>query len=192
MISIIVPVYNSEKYIPRCIDSIKNQLYKNWELILVDDGSSDNSGIICDTYAKLDSRIHCIHQENAGASIARKNGIEYSRGEYLTFVDSDDFIEPLFLNSLYEALKGQKVQISACCCSKHKENEERILKEIKRTILLEEKDIFIRFFNYEFWGFWGKLYHRSVFEDVYIPPYTLNEDYVVMLQIFNKYHATNL
>lgn len=187
MISIIVPVYNSEKYIPRCIDSIKNQLYKNWELILVDDGSSDNSGIICDTYTKQDSRIHCIHQENAGASIARKSGIEHSKGEYLTFVDSDDFIEPLFLNSLYDALEGQKVLISACNCSKHKENEERIHKEIARTTILEEEDIFSRFFNYEFWGFWGKLYHRKVFEGIYIPPYTLNEDYVVMLQIFNKY-----
>ena len=187
MISIIIPVYNSEKYLKRCIDCVINQTYNDWELILINDGSIDKSGEICELYVKQNSRIHCIHQENAGASIARKNGIEHSRGEYLTFVDSDDFIEPLFLKSLYEALKGQKVMISACSYSKHKENEERFFKEIAGTIILEEKDIFKRFFNYEFWGFWGKLYNRNVFEGIYIPPYTLNEDYVVMLQIFNKY-----
>lgn len=187
MISIIVPVYNSEKYLKRCIESILSQTYKDWELILVNDGSSDKSGVICELYVKLDSRIHCFHQKNAGASIARRNGIEHSKGEYISFMDSDDYIDPLYLETLFNALKEHNVYISSCDISKHKENAEIEKCRTQQGTVLEEKGLLNRFFNYDFWGFPGKLYHRKVFEDVYIPPYTLNEDYVVMLQIFNKY-----
>lgn len=91
-ISIIVPVYKVEKYLRRCLDSILAQTYKNFELILIDDGSPDNSGRICDEYAQNDSRIKVFHQENSGVSSARNNGIENARGEYIMFVDSDDYV----------------------------------------------------------------------------------------------------
>lgn len=92
MISIIIPVYNVEKYLTECLDSILSQTYTDFEVILVDDGSPDNSGTICDEYAQKDMRIRVIHQKNAGVSAARNNGIEQSRGEWITFIDSDDWI----------------------------------------------------------------------------------------------------
>ena len=92
MVSIIVPIYNVEQYISKCIESILAQTYRDFELILVDDGSPDNCGKICDEYAKQDSRVHVIHQENSGLSAARNAGIDDAKGEYIMFVDSDDFI----------------------------------------------------------------------------------------------------
>lgn len=97
MISIIIPVYNVEKYLSECLDSILAQTYTDYEVILVDDGSSDCSGAICDEYAKKEARIQVIHQENAGVSVARNNGIKQARGEWITFVDSDDWLDSDFL-----------------------------------------------------------------------------------------------
>lgn len=93
MISIIVPVYNAEKYINRCIDSLVNQTYKNIEIILIDDGSDDKSGFLCDTYAKKDDRIRVVHQENQGVSVARNRGIDVAKGEWIIFVDADDWLD---------------------------------------------------------------------------------------------------
>ena len=100
LVSVVVPVYNVEAYIARCIESILSQTHRNLELILVDDGSLDHSGAICDAYAEKDSRILVIHQENAGVSKARNAGIDQAKGEYLSFVDSDDWIEPDHIQSL--------------------------------------------------------------------------------------------
>ena len=92
-ISIIVPVYKVEKYLNRCLDSIIAQTFSAWECILVDDGSPDKSGIICDEYVARDSRFVVIHQENAGVSFARNAGLDIAQGEYICFVDSDDWVE---------------------------------------------------------------------------------------------------
>ena len=93
LISIIIPVYNVAVYLPRCLDSILAQTYKNLEIILVDDGSKDNSGKVCDEYALKDSRIKVIHQKNQGVSVARNAGLRIAKGDYIGFVDSDDYIE---------------------------------------------------------------------------------------------------
>ena len=98
-VSIIVPIYNSEAHLSRCIDSILAQTLTDFELILVNDGSQDNSGKICDNYAQKDSRIIVLHKENGGTSSARNVGLKKSRGEYITFVDSDDTIYPHYLTS---------------------------------------------------------------------------------------------
>jgi glycosyltransferase involved in cell wall biosynthesis len=98
LISIIVPVFNVEKVLPRCIDSILSQDHSNWELYLVDDGSSDFSGKICDEYAIIDSRIHVIHQKNGGVSVARNAALDIIKGEFVTFIDADDWIEKFFLS----------------------------------------------------------------------------------------------
>ena len=100
LISIIVPVYNVEEFLPKCIDSILAQTYENLEIILVEDGTKDNSGQICDAYAEKDSRIKVIHKENGGLSSARNAGMDVARGEYFGFVDSDDWIEPETYESL--------------------------------------------------------------------------------------------
>ncbi|HJA50079.1 MAG TPA: glycosyltransferase, partial [Candidatus Fusicatenibacter intestinipullorum] len=91
-ISVIIPVYNVEKYLKRCLDSVINQTYKNLEIILIDDGSTDNSGKICDEYAQKDERIIVIHKENGGVSSARNKGLDICIGDYISFIDSDDWI----------------------------------------------------------------------------------------------------
>lgn len=100
MVSIIVPVYNVEEYLRECVDSVLNQTYSDVEVILVDDGSTDQSGNICDEYAKMDSRIKVIHKKNRGVSSARNTGIETASGERIIFVDSDDCIHPQFAGKL--------------------------------------------------------------------------------------------
>ena len=115
LVSIIVPVYNTEKYVERCIKSICNQTYKNIELLIIDDGSTDNSGKICDKWAEKDIRVKVIHEENRGVSIARNRGIELSQGDYIGFVDSDDVIdEHMYENMLEEAHKGN---YDIICCN---------------------------------------------------------------------------
>lgn len=108
LISVIVPVYNAEKYLHRCMDSILNQTYKNLEIILIDDGSKDSSGTICDAYAAKDSRIKVIHQENSGVSAARNAGLDAAFGDYITFVDSDDYIELNLFDSCIAAIELYK------------------------------------------------------------------------------------
>lgn len=105
MISVIVPIYNVEEYLPTCIESILNQTYKDLEIILVDDGSTDKSGEICNGYAKQDNRCIVIHQSNKGLSEARNVGLDYAKGEYISFIDGDDYIHPQMLEILYEALQ---------------------------------------------------------------------------------------
>lgn len=110
-ISAIMPVYNVEKYVGRCIDSIISQTLKEWELIAVDDGSTDSSGRICDEYAAADSRIRVIHKENGGAPSARNAAIEEASGEYLYFVDSDDWAQPDMFSDMYEKAKNTGAQL---------------------------------------------------------------------------------
>lgn len=184
MISVIIPVYNAEKWLNRCIDSVLAQTLSDWELILIDDGSTDNSPTICDQAASSDERIRVIHQENQGASLARRNGIAEAKGEYISFVDSDDQIERNYLETLYHALIGKKVRVSACNINRHHEGEEFCISS-GECEFLDERQLLERFFKYEFWGFPGKLYHKSVFDDVTFPPHTINEDYMVMAQIFH-------
>lgn len=100
LISIIIPVYKAEAYLPKCLDSILAQTYTNWEIILIDDESPDNCGKICDEYARRDPRFHVIHQKNKGAGAARNLGIKMSRGEYIMFIDSDDYISPVMCETL--------------------------------------------------------------------------------------------
>ncbi len=117
-ISIIVPVYNVEQFLKRCVDSILGQSFSDFELILIDDGSPDNCGKMCDEYAKADRRIHVIHQENRGLSEARNAGLDWafqnSESEWVAFIDSDDWIHPDYLQTLYVAAKEHQVDIAIC------------------------------------------------------------------------------
>ena len=113
MISVIVPVYNVEKYLEECIESIINQTHSDIEIILVDDGSTDNSGALCDEYASKDSRIRVIHKENGGLSDARNCGMRAAKGEIISFVDSDDYLSPFFLEIMYEAMMNGNCDIVA-------------------------------------------------------------------------------
>lgn len=139
LISVIIPIYNTEDYLPRCLDSIINQTYTYWEAILVNDGSPDNCGKICDEYAAKDKRFKVIHQENKGVVNARNNAISNADGEYLAFVDSDDYIDKNMLNYMIEAAINDSADIVWCnlnsiykdkiCKDKiiiHQENEQNI------------------------------------------------------------------
>ncbi len=114
LISVIIPVYKVEKYLCRCVDSVLDQTYRNMEMILVDDGSPDGCPAICDEYARQDDRVRVIHQENAGLSGARNAGIDAARGQWLAFVDSDDYLAADFLERLYRGLCEYGQRLSVC------------------------------------------------------------------------------
>ena len=127
LISIVVPVYNVEQYLSRCVDSIISQSYSNIEIILVDDGSPDNSGAICDNYAKQDGRIKVIHKANGGLGKARNTGIEKARGDYITFIDSDDWIGKNHISDLYYGLKNADADICFGGCTRAFSNGRQIV-----------------------------------------------------------------
>ena len=118
LISIIIPVYNVEKYINRCLESVINQTYKNIEIILVDDGSPDRSGEICENFSKTDSRIKVFHKMNGGLSDARNYGVKKANGAYITFIDSDDYVSVNYITYLYNILQKNHADISCCCMVK--------------------------------------------------------------------------
>lgn len=123
-ISIIVPIYNVEKYLLECLDSISKQTFSDWECLLIDDGSPDNSGAICDQYAKTDGRFRAFHKPNGGVSSARNYGLEKAQGEWVTFIDSDDFISPTFLEGLYAPIsRGEQLDFVHGGCSNWKNGE---------------------------------------------------------------------
>ena len=109
LITVIVPIYNVELYLRKCIDSITGQSYKNLEIILVDDGSQDKCGLICDEYAEKDSRVRVIHKENGGLSDARNAALDVMKGEYVTFIDSDDYVATEYISYLYDLIKGDQL-----------------------------------------------------------------------------------
>ena len=114
LISVIVPVYNVKEYLNTCVESILNQTYENLEVILVDDGSTDGSGEVCDSYAKTDARVQVLHTKNGGQAAARNRGIEVCNGEYLTFADSDDSMEPELIETLYFAQEKSGADLVSC------------------------------------------------------------------------------
>lgn len=121
LISVIVPVFNSEQYLTECIESILGQTYKNLDIIIVDDGSIDNSGAICDFFADADERITVIHKKNEGVSVARNTALNIVKGRYIVFVDSDDVISRDYVSSLHSGIRSQNSQI--CCCNMTRDRE---------------------------------------------------------------------
>ncbi len=134
-VSIIVPVYNCEGYLERCFDSIKGQILSDWECIVIDDGSSDNSGRICDSYAQKDSRFRVIHQKNRGVSAARNVGISIARGEYVGFVDSDDWIENNMFSVLYNEAVDTGSDIVVCSVCGRRSGKHRDILSSKEALM---------------------------------------------------------
>ena len=170
-VSIIVPVYQVEKYLRQCIDSILAQTFTNFELILVDDGSKDGSGKICDEYAEKDERINVIHQKNSGAAAARNNGMNKMTGKYFTFIDGDDYIAPNMVECLYKNIQNENVDISACNYRYFfKDDEKKDFYTENKAEILTGAEIFYNRKNERNYGFWtvvwNKLYKREVFEKV--------------------------
>ena len=188
-ISVIVPIYNVEKYLRVCVDSIINQTYKNLEIILVDDESPDNCPAICDEYKEKDNRIKVIHQKNKGLSGARNSGIDISTGKYLVFLDSDDYLELDAIEILYNSLKQYNVKISICGRNYVFENNKKICKikeSVEKKYNFEEAIEEMNKFYYFDMSAWGKLYSRDLFDNIRFPVGKLSEDYFVMYKLFKN------
>lgn len=163
LISVIVPVYKVERYLPRCIESILKQTYTNFELILVDDGTPDRSGIICDRYAEKDSRIRVIHKENGGVSTARNAGIDAAKGEWITFVDSDDWVSVDYLKMLLEAIVIEDADLSVGVLERRHFNvTTRSHKQLIDTQGLSDTNTLLLFDDLIFLGPWVKLFSREI------------------------------
>lgn len=143
LVSIIVPIYNTGEYLYKCLDSIVNQNLREIELILVDDGSTDNSGAVCDFYSERDKRVRVIHKKNEGVSVARNLGIKVARGEYIGFVDSDDWIEKEMYQEMYYHAKNKEADIVMCdACTIHDNNKEAdTISSLNESVLLNKKEI---------------------------------------------------
>ena len=167
-ISVIVPVYQVEAYLPQCIDSILAQTFRDFELILVDDGSQDRSGAICDEYAGRDERVRVLHKENGGLSDARNAGLEQANGDYFLFVDSDDFIAPMMLERLYAGAQREGADLAICNFRYTFDTKEK--KDFSTAMtaeILRGAEIFYNRKNDRSHGFWtvawNKLYKRETF-----------------------------
>lgn len=187
-ISIIIPIYKVEKYLSACIDSICNQTYKDLEIILVDDGSPDNCGQICDDYAQKDSRIRVIHKENAGVAMARNDGLDIATGDFISFVDSDDWLSENAYEKMMNAYEecGADCVIGGCQIVYEKEEElefkscsfpsahtEDSIKTM-RNLLLNQSAV------------WNRLFKSEIFSEIRFPQNRINDDEVVALHAYAK------
>lgn len=193
LLSIIVPVYNIMEYLPRCVDSIRRQTYPNLEIILVDDGSTDNSGALAEKMALEDRRIKVLHKENGGSSSARNLGISAAKGEYIGFVDSDDYIEPeMYERLLNAALQENLLMVQTSrdeideqgnlmpdVCVPPKQPELWDCEHFMRELLMHRGDC----------SFCTKLLHRSLLEKERFPEGELNEDFYLLVRLLPKVSA---
>ncbi len=190
LISIIIPVYNVEKYLRKCLDSIINQTYKKLEIILIDDGSTDNSGKICEEYAKKDDRIIVIHKENAGVSSARNRGIELANGKYIGFIDSDDWIEENMYETLYQNLLQFDVDISMCNYSIIRNHKKTFHKhDLEDGILIDNKKEFFELLRLNYYkGFlWNKLFKSEIIKEMRMrEPIYVCEDLLFIAEVATK------
>lgn len=174
IVSVIVPIYNREKYVARCIKSICNQNYKELEIILVNDGSTDNSGRICKRFAAMDSRIIYIEKENEGSGFARNTGMDVAKGEYLFFVDSDDFIHERCIKELMTITKKKSADIVKCGYERGNKDyfrrtySKKRIKEYTNIQAFRTREMNI--------AVWGKLYRQDIIKNIRYPKETLYDD----------------
>lgn len=185
LLSIIVPVYDVERYLPKCIDSILAQTFTDFELILVEDGSPDNCPALCDAAAAKDTRIRVIHQKNGGLSAARNAGLDAARGEWIGFVDSDDYIAPEMYEALYKAVQSTGADLALCdyaevdetgapCPPMHISLAEQVF--TGQELLKNATDTMIQ-------PAWNKLYRRAIFAQLRYPEGKLNEDLFLIPEV---------
>lgn len=194
LISVIVPIYNVEEYLDRCVDSIVKQTYKNLEIILVNDGSPDTCPKICDLWKKKDDRIRVIHKKNGGLSDARNKGIDIATGDYLTFIDSDDFIDNNYIKELYDLCVSY-----SCMCAignftrvKTSEMQKNLSKKNVIEYLSYQEALSPRDNAWCVMGVtaWGKLFHKSLFEEIRFPVGRIHEDEATIYKVI--YQSKNV
>lgn len=168
-VSVIIPVYNVKDYLETCIKSVINQTFRDYELILVDDGSTDGSGILCDLWKQRDRRIRVIHKENGGLSDARNKGIDVAKGDYLTFIDSDDYVNPEYIRYLLDIAEKNDAEISMCKFQIVYDSDYIQKDQIQDHLeVISGRDAVIRRFinqDVQFVTAWAKLYKSSLFKE---------------------------
>ena len=184
LISVIVPVYNAKDYLEKSVGSILAQTYEKLEVILVDDGSCDGSGQICDAIAESDPRVRVIHKDNGGQSDARNRGLDIASGDYIGFVDSDDMIDPRMYEILIENMRKEEAQIS-CCGTEHcwpDGKTEHLNDDVSLYRCFSRNEALVEFTNNRIItaSLWDKLYHRSVFEELRLKKGIIYEDFQLM------------
>lgn len=183
LISVIVPVYNVEQYAHRCINSILNQTFTDFELILVDDGSTDKSGNICDEYGVEDSRVRVFHQNNKGQSAARNLALKWvfdnADSSYIAFIDSDDWIHPRYLELLHNAVVELNVNISQCIHIETQKDDVAVELNFQKKIVTVEE----QYTHYYSACVWGKLFARKCFENIWFPEGKIYEDVAIWYKI---------
>ena len=182
LVSVVVPVYNVEKYLSRCIDSISRQSYSNLQIILVDDGSKDNSSVICDEYSKKDTRISVIHKTNGGLSDARNVGIDNAKGDYICFIDSDDFVRETYVEDLLNAILKYNSDIAVCLFEKGNSDkfndvvENNQQNEIVLNNIGALNKLYDEVLNVNMVVAWNKLYSKNLFYKIRFPVGKIHED----------------
>ncbi len=190
-LSVIVPVYNSEQYLPACIESVLRQTYTDFELILVDDGSTDGSLSVCREYARQDSRIRVLHKENGGVSSARNLGLEHATGAYISFVDGDDWIEPDLYERLTDDLGRSGAGIAACQLDRVAPDGTRTVIERPNAAAYRAEEIVSHFFENGFvkdcmYGSYNKIFRRECIGDIRFKPYAYGEDVLFVFETLSN------
>lgn len=187
-ISVIIPVYNVEEYLPTCLDSVLSQTYKTLEIILVDDGATDLSGKICDEYAEKDARIIVLHCENGGLSAARNRGIKASTGEYLTFVDSDDIVAENMIEYLEKLLDRKDAKLTICDVQHCYQGREYQFEQNEEKIVMDREQAICELWYQKSFlpSACGKLYKRELCEEILFPENMIFEDIAVMHELIWK------
>lgn len=194
-LSIIVPVYKVEPYLHRCVDSILAQTFTDFELILVDDGSPDNCGAICDEYAAKDSRIIVIHKENGGLSDARNAGLDIAKGEYIGFVDSDDYISPQMYHRMIHLITSHQTDMVVTGYINVMANgtQTTLCPPIAEERILYREDFLNDFFPHNCWILfpcvWNKIYRRTLFHNLRFPVGKIYEDRFLQLPLYDLCHS---
>ena len=193
LVSVIVPVYNVESFVEKCLCSILNQTYRNLEIVLVDDGSTDKSGLICDRFSEKDKRIRVIHKEHQGVSSARNTGIEVCSGGFISFVDSDDYIHPEMIGSLVSLLMEKKAEMAICgfeyvdlCgCNNRTVSPDGKLLLTGKSVLKER--LFDDLATQIYWSiFANKIVKKTLFEGLKFPEGFVLEDLSLMVEILER------
>lgn len=190
LVSVIVPVYRVEKYLEKCINSIIDQTYKNIEIILIDDGSDDKCPDICDKYKKNDKRINVIHKLNGGVSSARNIGLENARGEYIIFVDSDDYVEKNMIEVLYKNMIETNADISIGNFRYIYDDKivDNYFPKYSNIVCDDSKYEYLydEYYNIVSIIPWGKMYKKSIFKNIKYPLGMVEEDEAVIFDLFKK------
>ena len=183
LVTVIVPVYNAEKYLERCVDSILQQTYTDLELLLVDDGSTDRSGELCDAYARKDERVRVIHRQNGGVSAARNTGLDAAKGAWIMFVDNDDFIAPDAVEYLLKLCREHGVRVAQC--GYFQGNDESFPAETaeEQVKVWEFRELYCAPHRLYRGSVWAKLFAASLFREIRFPDGMLGEDLEVAFKV---------